>query len=728
MSLEIEEQKWNFKVSDEDVPERSGEDPSFDHFPSGLKNRYIIREYTQNSLDAPSELGNRPVIVSISQDYIDSDSYPNFFNLLDIHIRACQASCNENKNSQNPYDVKVDYLNSHLPGLIPMTIISDRNTTGMPWVVGGQSKFKAGVRLMAASYKPGDGKQGGSHGLGKTIGYVASSLNTTYTSTMTEPNDLGNTETFGEGVTRLSVHNIEHQETGEICEYHSDAFYDSHKGKSPDSGDEIPPVFRRNEPGTSVYIIANELSEKDVRQMREEALRSFCLAIKDGDLTLDIMGEEFSEGNLQSKMDIYFPETDCKYDRASKYDIVEKFYPRIYFQECMIGHDNDESHFTFEATADKYPNIGHAVLSIYKDEEIKNHHEDRILCMRDKKMVIEMKTPGTKKGYVGVFVCDGDGSKMLRKMENVTHDKWTTKEVKNLNREMKAKAKAILEEINKFIDDCVASIFPIDDTAKFSVPVLSQLIAAKGTRKRTDSNESHHSTDSSNETGSSAVSTIAASFTDKRVEAQKRGKLVIKKKGGTKKKGNQEEDSGSNTETTIPVPIPAPSPDVPPTVDPKPGPSPKPDPKPEPTPPGPIVPTGPEPDPAPIDQPMENTDTQDLPLDSPKPKAKRRKKGNHAEIIVPEPRVIPIVEDSGIIHRIIIDSDDNYTSCSMVVSIAGEDRDSALSFSSVDPNYHISGKDSNIISDFNLHKGKNYIDIRFEDNDIHSLIIKAYED
>ena len=43
------------------------------------------------------------------------------------------------------------------------------------------------------------------------------------------------------------------------------------------------------------------------------------------------------------------------------------------------------------------------------------------------------------------------------------------------------------------------------------------------------------------------------------------------------------------------------------------------------------------------------------------------------------------------------------------------------------PNYHISGKDLNVISDFDLHKGKNYIDIRFEDNDIHSLIIKAYE-
>ena len=63
----------------------------------------------------------------------------------------------------------------------------------------------------------------------------------------------------------------------------------------------------------------------------------------------------------------------------------------------------------------------------------------------------------------------------------------------------------------------------------------------------------------------------------------------------------------------------------------------------------------------------------------------------------------------------------------MVISIAGEDRDTALKFSSVNPNYHISGKDLNVISDFDLHKGKNYIDIRFDDNDIHSLIIKAYE-
>ena len=63
----------------------------------------------------------------------------------------------------------------------------------------------------------------------------------------------------------------------------------------------------------------------------------------------------------------------------------------------------------------------------------------------------------------------------------------------------------------------------------------------------------------------------------------------------------------------------------------------------------------------------------------------------------------------------------------MAITIAGEDHDTVLPFKPVNPNYRVTGKLLNILSDFDLVKGKNFIDVKFEDNDYHSLNLKAYE-
>ena len=85
------------------------------------------------------------------------------------------------------------------------------------------------------------------------------------------------------------------------------------------------------------------------------------------------------------------------------------------------------------------------------------------------------------------------------------------------------------------------------------------------------------------------------------------------------------------------------------------------------------------------------------------------------------------MDDYGLTHRIIINSDDNYTSCSMVVMVSGEEKDSSLEFHPLDSNLKLTGAHRNIVSGFNLVKGKNIIDIKFIDEDYHSLTIKAYE-
>lgn len=696
--------KWNFVEIPGNVPTRSGEDSTFDHFRSNPY-RFIIREFIQNSMDAPYDATyNTPVRVEIGTGSINTTEYEHLIGSLKERMQACKERCDENENSRNPYINKVAYLEEIIGKDMPYLVISDYNTTGMEYTNDKQCSFNAGVRQMGASHK-GAGNAGGSHGLGKVVGFVASEINTVYYSTMSATDN----STYGEGVTRLCTHNIGG------TEFYPDAFYDSHEGNCPDYVLDIPEDFRRKEAGTSVFILGIRLTEGDIVTMKQEVLRSFWLAIHHKKLIVQIDEDEFSAETLPDLMDKYLPEiTYGAYDIKSYRLLVEKFNPKPYFFNCVVEAENeDDSHVVFEATSSKYPIMEHAKLFVYKKESIKNYTEDRIVCMRDKEMIIEFYRPGTRKGYYAVLVCDGEGSKYLRKMENVTHDKWDKNEVKELDAETREKSYKILKEIKNFIDTSIESIFPVTDDTEYKVPVLSKYIVASGNRTQSDRGSSTDDTMDSSNSPQSPISTVSDGITRKRVQAKKVGRVVIRKKGGIKKKLTTVIDDGMST---ISQPVEAPV-TVPPTQ---------------------LSPKSPF---ASIDPyQSKEEDVNDVPSVPNNPisgkigyntgndnKHPRTKFGKHAEDIMAEFRVIPQPSDVGLVHRIIINSAENYKSCSMAIMIAGEDKDTTLRFESINKKYRITGKEMNVLSDFDLVKGKNYIDIKFEDNDYHSLNIKAYE-
>lgn len=694
--------KWNFVEMPGNVPSRSGEDSTFDHFRS-KPYRFIVREFIQNSMDVPVDATyNTPVRVEIGTGTIKTSEYDQLIGSLKERMRACKERCDENENSRNPYANKVAYLESVEGKELPYLVISDYNTTGMEYTNDKQCGFNAGVRQMGASHK-GTGNAGGSHGLGKVVGFVASEINTVYYSTMTASDN----STYGEGVTRLCAHNIKG------VDYFPDAFYDSHDGNCPDYAHDIPEDFRRKEAGTSVFILGIHPNEDDLLTMKQEVLRSFWMAVHNKKLVVQIGEDVFSAETLPEFMRKYLLEpTYGMYDIKSYRLLIEKFNPKPYFFNCIVESENkDESHIIFEATSANYPVLEHAKLYVYKDESIKNYTEDRIVCMRDKEMVIEIQRPGTRKGYYAVLVCDGDGSRYLRKMENVTHDKWDKNEVKELDAETKEKSHIVLNEIKKFIETSIYSIFPVTDDTEYKVPVLSKYILAAGNITQSNKGSSTNDVLNSSENPQSPISTISEGYTKRRIQAKQVGRVVIRKKGGVKKKKNKSAiDDGMNTiNQPVEAPITLP-PTSTPTVSPTIPPTSQEDTSSQ-TPPTPVNPISGQ-----IGHQTENGG-----------KHARTKSGKHAEDIVAEFRVIPQPSDVGLVHRIIINSDDNYRSCSMVISIAGEDKDTTLRFEPINKNYRVTGRNMDTLSDFDLVRGKNYIDIKFEDNDYHSLNIKAYE-
>ena len=220
--------KWNFIVRNEASQEQGREDSSFDYFKE--KERCFVREYIQNSMDAYSEKSGYPYVrVEFSFGELACSEYPELIQSLPNRLKTCSEYCQGN-NAKDPYAEKYEYLMEHLTGTIGYLKVSDFNTKGMPYDFDRfkKSKFKSCVRSANSSHKD-SGNAGGSHGKGKTVGFVNSNINAVYYSTKTEDGDC-----YGEGVIKLCDH-IYNDENGNPQIYEDVAFYDSNSGKHPDT-------------------------------------------------------------------------------------------------------------------------------------------------------------------------------------------------------------------------------------------------------------------------------------------------------------------------------------------------------------------------------------------------------------------------------------------------------------------------------------------------------------
>ena len=87
--------KWNFVEMPANVPSRSGEDSTFDHFRSNPY-RFIVREFIQNSMDVPIDATySIPVKVKIGIGSIKTSEYDQLIGSLKERMQACKERCDE---------------------------------------------------------------------------------------------------------------------------------------------------------------------------------------------------------------------------------------------------------------------------------------------------------------------------------------------------------------------------------------------------------------------------------------------------------------------------------------------------------------------------------------------------------------------------------------------------------------------------------------------------------
>lgn len=516
--------KWNFIVRNESSQEQGREDSSFDYFKE--KERCLVREYIQNSMDAHSETCGLPyVVVEFSFGELQCDDYPKLLQSLPERLKACSEYCQGN-NAKDPYAEKYEYLMEHIDGSIGYLKVSDYNTKGMPYDSNrfAKSKFKSCVRSANSSHKD-SGNAGGSHGKGKTVGFVNSNINAVYYSTMTEDEQC-----YGEGVIKLCDH-IFKDDKGELQIFEDVAFYDSKDGKQPDT-EYIPEDFHRSVAGTDAYVLGIEPTEEYILNMKREVLRSFFKAIKEDLLRVVVCGEEFKSDNIADKFLLYFGEEGELDSKRTRVPEIE-FNPRPYYTEVLCNAGADDDHRVFNTEIDfpgEFPTLGKTLVYFWKSESIKQaNSRDSVVYMRNNNMAIEVKRGRNNKGYYAVFVCEGSGSESLRHMENVTHDKWDTTEV---TKEHKTNANKILAEIKSLIAKCEFAMFPEEEGQENTIKSLkSRRISSLGNNKADEEESMWPSSNvigkSKPSKGDGGQSSILETVSGKRKKKKAKGKNSI---------------------------------------------------------------------------------------------------------------------------------------------------------------------------------------------------------
>lgn len=490
--------KWYFPFA-KNVSGRGENDPQKELFPGDVF-QTMIRESIQNSLDHPDKESGKPVRVEYSlRKYLTSvySFIGEGDDNLKTHIKSCYDISHADKFKRMLDALKADYFY--------MLEVADYNTIGMDYDLNeDRGRFKKFVRYT------GDPNEvtgaGGSHGYGKITYFSVSEINTIIVSSMT----LDGTRTF-EGTSRLATHPTKEQ----YVSYLDTGFLDKGDGfpvqcKNGDEDSLIPELFRREKPGTTVYIPFVNIDEgtneksKLFKKCCEAVLRNFFAAINDGSLEVSIdfcehglfenaYQFEFKQDNIEDAFNNHFF-NDPPYDTA-KSGIFDKFNPHPYWLAYKNGEVIDMDVYS-QAGAEELcagkrficfkktlPIIGSSSLFINVDHQFGN---DVVLFMRCPRMVVQVQRNTSGRGYSAVFLCDDDekgkGNELLRNMEDAAHRTWSKRQLKFDKRpkEKIEQAGQIEEEMRSFIKNCLEVVFPASqndsddiELEDFTIPMMS---------------------------------------------------------------------------------------------------------------------------------------------------------------------------------------------------------------------------------------------------------------
>lgn len=651
--------KWHFDK--ESGREDGPNDPMQENF---KKNPYasLIRESIQNSLDASLDK-TKPVRMVFSISRIRLKEYKNFFG-LEQHIKGCIKHFPKNDDAKREYQEMIEYFDSmDERSDLNYIKVSDYNTYGMDYLKGDTSlPFYAFVRAAGVSSKNSK-SAGGSYGYGKAAFFYISPIRTILVSTMTETH-----KQLFEGVSSLCTH--EYKNDNDL--HAAVGYYDNNEGWPVTNPENIPLRFQRSEPGTDIYIMGINTTDKDsiYHDMFEAVLLNFWMAIIEKHLIVKIGEQEITNENIISFMKEYFPDDNDTVPREKKYN------PRPYLDAVINANSNDTHYVFFE---DQLPTIGHVRFYAKKVK----HTNDKILYMRRPLMLVKARRTQSSNGFYGVFVCDDkEGNEYLRETENPAHNEW---EQGNWRENGKAvqKGRDAINDVEKFIINVMQKMFSSKNNGALYIQGLDELLYIP-TDLETELDSENDSLignilDNDQDKGNSISTTLSDlnSNSFNRVNNPSIGKVMINNPNSSPKVnddagqelgGHSSNHRKTNNKTNISYED--------------------------------------------INERFKNSDTDDG-IDT-----------NLLHEIPVRYRSFAQIEKGSIIHTLVIHSDKEYYNCRIDLIIGGEQSDEKISIKECTPFGMIK---KNSISNVHFKAGSNAMKIKFADNMKHAIKLEAYE-
>ena len=387
-----------------------------EHF-EGDHNYYLAREIIQNSIDARDDQ-TKPVKVFFKIDYLNKDEFPGLNRFLEI-LGLCLKTHKNDLKTNSFFRKALDIL---AKDKFPVLKISDFNTIGL---AGGDKEREKPwfslVKSRGISRKTAG--EGGSFGLGKGAAFAASDLRTVFYST-TSKEDAKSRHIGISILVNFDENNDTKQAIGTYGINKQETIYDPI----------IMGNFWRKEKGLDIFIMGYKVEHDWKKELAKSVLRNFWYAVLCEDLEVNIDDIKIDFDNLEPLLNKYFASEPFK-------DYIEpKGNPLYYYKSIM------------SSTAKKFENklkyLGNVKFYFLPLEENLNY----VAMLRNSHMVIYTKSFYLSSPYSGVFICDDlMGSEELKKMEPPAHDKWDPERDK-------ASGKKVMEEIEKWIRECLKSI------------------------------------------------------------------------------------------------------------------------------------------------------------------------------------------------------------------------------------------------------------------------------
>lgn len=422
----------------------------------------FAREIVQNSIDARDDYTKPVRIVFALNKHLTINDIPGGGTIKDILHRCYDVV--SNKQTKGSYAKGLEILNKEY---IYCLKISDYNTKGVR--TGRDEAWGAFVFDEGKSIKQRPGSAG-SHGVGKKVPFIISTCNTVFYSTKNkyiDSDSFEHSDTLFQG--KMQLTNWWDDSHTKKCDkgWYGIVNY----GASPEERiqpimnipSEINPFFvRTDDYGTDVTIVGANIytDEEEVkRRIISAILYNFFVAIKSGDLEVNVMGVEI---------------TNCSFSNVyNKYYIPDDQYGNDLI-DCLESYTETPENILI---SDESGNeIGNVKL-FFKLGNSKNKKYYTIVRSHGMK-IVDNRVNSADQPYSAVALIEGtELNQRISDLENAAHDKFITDDS---DIEISKASIFAYENMIKKIREYIINKTKIDSTTPQNIEELSSIVTVPG--------------------------------------------------------------------------------------------------------------------------------------------------------------------------------------------------------------------------------------------------------